>query len=288
MNDLFVYWIVGCLAAASIMMWWFNTAIGVHILEVVRWLGVKKKNLKFWSVPVDGDLRNDLSDFTKSDFEDWLFDKLNPKLAELLTCPGCLSAHVSFWVALLTQFFTQTYSLGLFVASCLCWPIVVNILLNMTHANVTRKSVTKAFALQGTPEVSRAVAVPNTAPSAPVIAKQAKPAATKNSKEAEASKAASVEASHAMLRARGIQFHTDETGAILIDYMPKREVIISQFLDGEQCPSEIPECGMLKSQMQDEIEDKGGASCTSCEKNKIRNKYRQILTNMLKGMPELD
>lgn len=285
MNDLILYWVVGCFAAASIMMWWFNTALGVHLLELVRWLGFKKKNAHFWSVPVDNDLRNDLSDFTKSDFDDWLFDKLNPKLAELLTCPGCLSAHVSFWVAALIQVLLPTYSLELFLASCLSWPVLVNILLNMTHANVAHKTVAKAFALHGAGEVDKSITYPSSAVSTPAVAKQVVAIAPEKKED---SKATSVEASHAMLRSRGIKFHTDETGAILIDYMPRREVIISTFLDGEKCPKEIPECEILKSQMNAEIAEKGGAQCTSCEKNKIRNKYRQILSNILKDVPELD
>jgi hypothetical protein len=287
MNDLFLQWAVGCLVAASIMMWWFNTSIGVHILEIIRWVGVKKKNAYFWSVPVDGDLRNDLADFTKADFDDWLFDKLHSKLAELLTCPGCFSAHVSFWVALASQVITQTCSLELFLASWLGWPVLVNILLNLTHVNLSRKGAIKAFSLSASGQLDRASAISTETKTQEASTKQVV-AVVPSKQQDESSKAASLEASHSMLRSRGIQFHTDDTGAIIIDYMPKREVIISAFLDGEKCPAEIPECDMLKAQMNAEISEKGGAKCTSCEKNKIRNKYRQILSNILKHMPELD
>ena len=291
MSDLFIHWAAGCLVSASVMMWWFNTAIGVHILEIARAIGFRKKDTHFWSVPVDVGLRNDLSDFTKSDFEDWVFDKLNSKIAELLTCPGCLSMHISLWVALISQAITQTFSLELFLASWFGWPIVINILLNLTRTPSAKREITTSAAT--TPLQYIAAPGQQTSASAPtkpvpvIVKKAAEPTKAAEPITPENAQKISIEASHELLRSRGIEFHTDEKGTIIIDHMPRRETVISAFLDSERCPEEVPECVMLKSQMNKEIEEKGGAECTGCEKNKIRNKYRQILSNILKDLPEL-
>ena len=84
----------------------------------------------------------------------------------------------------------------------------------------------------------------------------------------------------AMLTARGVKFH-EKDGKIFLDHVPEREQIISAFLNTDGCPPGIPGCEGLKSAMQSEIVAAGGDSCTACTKNKIRNKYRQILGNIL-------
>lgn len=91
-----------------------------------------------------------------------------------------------------------------------------------------------------------------------------------------------------MLVNRGIKFHEDDDGKIIIEHVPQREVSITKFLNDEECPPEIPKCQELKDQMLQEIENNGGESCPGCTKGQIHNKYRGILTKLLDGIPAPD
>lgn len=138
MNEHIVTWIVGCLIVSSILMWWFNTNLKLHLLTLLAAF-YRRKNKEFWSVPmsVDSDGEDffipiDVADFTEPEFEEWTAKHTHPLLAELLSCPGCLSAHVSFWVAVCAQLVLWSFNPVLFVCCWLGWPAVANILLNMT------------------------------------------------------------------------------------------------------------------------------------------------------------
>lgn len=88
------------------------------------------------------------------------------------------------------------------------------------------------------------------------------------------------DAGRKLLQQRGIKFH-EEDGKIIIDELPDRERIIYKFLESEECPQEIPNCEGIRKMFKDEIEDAGGENCKQCDKNRIRNKYREILTRLL-------
>lgn len=328
MNELVMLWFAGCAVVASILMWWFNTFLLVHFLEIFRMLGFRKKNKNFWSVPVDGELRNDLAHFTREDLETWLYTNWHPKLAELVSCPGCFSAHASFWVAVAMQVGLQEVCLPFFVLCWLGWPSISNVLLtkirgtfvsspNKDHAIKvqeivlqTKGSVHKdrnqgaapvgkgreekqTYAIKtetvgaktvGENQAIRALAVGENQAAMPMAESQSEEAMAEAAKR----KQAAVEASHALLTARGIKFHTDTAGTVHVDYMPRREIVIGQFLDSDNCPEEIPDCYALKEQMTKETQKGDGTKCVGCELNKIRNKYRQILINILKDTPGMD
>ena len=132
-----IMWVVGALATGSILMWWFRTLLPVHLLEALRFLGWKKRDDKFWSTTMQAGsmtLEVPLQDFTTVDFNSWIGSKCGPKVAELLGCPGCLSFHVAFWLAVFLQIVTFTFSPLLFLACLLTWPVVGNLLLQKLKA----------------------------------------------------------------------------------------------------------------------------------------------------------
>lgn len=128
MNDI-VLFVVGALSASSVMMWWFDTSLRIHILEIIRWLGYKKHDTNYWCVKqdigIDEPFKNDLADWTPSDFDIWISEHLPSKLAELISCPGCFSLHVSYCVAALAQLITWQFNPILFVCCVFAWPWLI-------------------------------------------------------------------------------------------------------------------------------------------------------------------
>jgi hypothetical protein len=86
------------------------------------------------------------------------------------------------------------------------------------------------------------------------------------------------------LRQRGIVFHEDN-GHLVVDHIPHRELLIRDFLMNKCC-ADIPNCQMLMDQMNQEITNAGGEKCPGCTKNKIRMKYRQLLTTLLQDLQD--
>ena len=79
---------------ASLKLSWFNTLLPVHVYHILHKLGF---NLGI----------SDWDDFNEheSTYEDWEFKVTTskyPLLSNLLTCPICLSFHISFWLSLVT------------------------------------------------------------------------------------------------------------------------------------------------------------------------------------------
>lgn len=79
---------------ASLKLSWFNTLLPIHVYHILHKLGF---NLGI----------SDWDDFNEheSTYEDWEFKVTTskyPLLANLLTCPICLSFHISFWLSLVT------------------------------------------------------------------------------------------------------------------------------------------------------------------------------------------
>lgn len=281
---MIVSWFAGLAIVASVLMWWFNTALLVHILEIFRAVGIKRKNAEFWSVPLYGSssLRNDLAYFTKNDVDAWMQTHFHPKMAELLSCPGCLSAHVSFWTAAALQPFLSEYSIPFFVVCWLGWPGLANVLLAQS------RSVS--------PVVPQKAIEPRKSPAPESEESRVEPKTTKPQEHSpedierinEERKAKMKKDYHALLTARGIKFHEKPDGTIQIDYTPRRELVVGKFLSNDDCPEEVPDCVALREQYNQELESKGGASCTACEKNKIKEKYRNVVLNIIKDMPNMD
>jgi hypothetical protein len=124
--------VAGAYITSSWMMWWFNTSLQIHILEVLRWMGWRKNDTQYWSAEVvPGFPKVDLNKWTRKEFEDWVHSK-NTYLAELVTCPGCFSFHVAFWVSLVLNLLCLfKYDLSfervlVFILGWFAWPSFAN------------------------------------------------------------------------------------------------------------------------------------------------------------------
>lgn len=117
MTDLFVAYILGFLATASLAMAWFYSALPIHLTNVLRWFGWHADDDEFWAQM-----------WTWQQWAD-IINIWHPNLlSELLTCRICLSFHISFWVGLSSFIFVSApfyYPL----LTAVTWPILVNLAL---------------------------------------------------------------------------------------------------------------------------------------------------------------
>jgi len=127
--------VAGAYVVASWMMWWFTTSLPIHVLEVLRYFGWRSKDTEFWGAEVMPNFpKIDLAKWTRPEFDDWMH-KLNPYIGELLSCPGCFSFHVAFWVSALVNTmmgFIDGFTLWRLLMFYLCWkawPFAANSLL---------------------------------------------------------------------------------------------------------------------------------------------------------------
>lgn len=126
--------IVGAFIVGSWLMWWFNTNLPIHVLQIIRALGYRKNDKEFWSKNesiegIDDTFTLDLNDFASEDFNGWMEARSPGWLAELLSCPGCLSMHLSFWIAIIAQLVTWQFNPILFLACWWAWPSMGNLIL---------------------------------------------------------------------------------------------------------------------------------------------------------------
>lgn len=92
MNEIILYSIC-VFTVASLKMAWFETSLPLHIYHFIHKLFKTNLGIQDWS---------NIPEF-ESTWEDWA-DTLSlskyPLIAALLTCPVCLSFHLSFWSSL--------------------------------------------------------------------------------------------------------------------------------------------------------------------------------------------
>lgn len=118
-------YIMGALCVSSMMMWWFNTNLPIHVVQILKWIGFKKNDKEFWESDTPINL------WTQLDYNNWKMRVLPGWLDELSSCPGCLSMHLSFWTALsMTALTWQGYqSFILFLLAWFGWPYISNVAL---------------------------------------------------------------------------------------------------------------------------------------------------------------
>lgn len=98
-----VAWLAGLLACCSVLHIWFTTTIGVEIAILFRDV-LKVEWLK------DAKLETmNRQDFTVCLIGCELRGQLSRRLVHILGCPGCLSVHVSFWLACLDAVLLRRY-----------------------------------------------------------------------------------------------------------------------------------------------------------------------------------
>jgi hypothetical protein len=137
----------GACVVSSWLMWWFITELPTHVFSILRFLGLKKKDDTFWSKEIiigEGaeafPVVQKFKDLTKDERDEWMSDNLYPFFSGLLTCPGCLSMHISFWTALCVSVFLWFcgvpifFLLLFFYLAWFGWPSIGNFILNKIYA----------------------------------------------------------------------------------------------------------------------------------------------------------
>lgn len=117
MTDLFVAYILGFLATASLAMAWFYSALPIHLTNVLRWFGWHADDDEFWAQM-----------WTWQQWADTINIWHPNLLSELLTCRICLSFHISFWIGLSSLLFVDA-PLYYPLLTAATWPILVNLAL---------------------------------------------------------------------------------------------------------------------------------------------------------------
>lgn len=120
--ELIYIYALGALAASSLAMAWFQSGLPIHILQFIGWLcGWRRGDTVFWNG-------------IEEDWELTLTVAYPNLLTELLTCPVCLSFHISFWIGV-CSLIVAPVPLWYPIITAATWPIIVNILLTKTkHA----------------------------------------------------------------------------------------------------------------------------------------------------------
>lgn len=122
MIEYIIAYLIGTLGTSSIMMWWFKTNIHIHILQLLKWIGFKRKNETFWhsETPIEF--------WTQEDLDMWKLENYPAWLDELTSCKGCFSFHIAFWSALITTVFVWSgpASLIFTLSSIVSWPYLMN------------------------------------------------------------------------------------------------------------------------------------------------------------------
>lgn len=108
-----ITYVVGLLAATSLLLAWFHSGLPIHVISILRVFGFRRSDDDFWAT-------------LHSDWQLALNAYYPNLLSELLTCPVCLSFHVSFWIGVVSLILAPLpwfYPL----VTALSWPILINL-----------------------------------------------------------------------------------------------------------------------------------------------------------------
>lgn len=121
MLEFLLPYCLGCLAAMSLAMAWFCSALPIHLTEILKKLGWHSDDPEFWE-----------NMFTWQQWADTINIWHPNLLTELITCRVCLSFHISFWIGAIIYCLCPVawYFPGI---TAVTWPILINISLNILH-----------------------------------------------------------------------------------------------------------------------------------------------------------
>ena len=112
---------IGALVVSTTLIIWFHTGFALHFVDQLRWAGIKSEWWKNY---------NPEEVCTKEQLDDYMVATVGaPLWLELLTCPVCLSVHLSFWISLIIWVFSPVSFLFIPIGTA-CWPTISNLLLN--------------------------------------------------------------------------------------------------------------------------------------------------------------
>lgn len=108
---LIIIYLIALSVVTSVLQIFFRGSCAYcHILEILKFIGFKKHNKDFWnydqqisSISIPLEIRN----FTFDNAIDFISQK-NYWLGQLLSCPYCLSWHLSFWSIIIINIGTYT------------------------------------------------------------------------------------------------------------------------------------------------------------------------------------
>lgn len=137
------FYILTLLIATSLLFTWFRSSLPSLTFTVLKLLGLKRRDQKFWTVPSDEmfdakTVRSPLTwtraDWEGTDLQDgWAITRLGNFFGSLLTCRYCLCYHIVFWVNLIAWLIcSKDVNIYFALASFLSQPILVHILFNIT------------------------------------------------------------------------------------------------------------------------------------------------------------
>jgi hypothetical protein len=113
--QLYTYYLLGMLTTSTVMFLWFSTDLKLHVFQILAKVGL-------FNMPDDV--------FSTDDLDTVLLIR-HPLTGELLSCPGCFSVHVSFWVAICMSLLAGIFrvdSIPFLVACTTTWPVLANLI----------------------------------------------------------------------------------------------------------------------------------------------------------------
>lgn len=121
--------IIGQLIVCSLVMAWFSSHLPIHVFHMLKRLGLRKDDAALWNaLPEFASTHDDWVTWMALNFPRGWWGKV---IAELLTCPICISFHISFWtgvgistVAFLFTGYAEYFFLIPIGAGC--WPFIAN------------------------------------------------------------------------------------------------------------------------------------------------------------------
>jgi hypothetical protein len=117
-----ILYLQGAMIVSSLMMWWFNTNLPIHVVQLLKYFGYKRNNEAFWASSTPIEL------WTNLDLADWKQRHIPAWLDELTECPGCLSNYISFVTAIGVSCLCSQ-SPAFFILAWLGWPYISNVAL---------------------------------------------------------------------------------------------------------------------------------------------------------------
>lgn len=136
MNLIIPYLVVLGFTTCVLQIFFKGSCAYCHILELLKKFGFKKSNKEFWnykqklsSIELDLDVEN----FTFGNAIEFISEK-SKWLGQLLSCPYCLSWHLTFWSLILTFLgsyfiYNLTLPFWLFIITLFTVPYLANFLL---------------------------------------------------------------------------------------------------------------------------------------------------------------
>lgn len=109
-------YLVGLFAATSLLLAWFHSGLPIHVISVLKLFAFRRDDEDFWST-------------LHSDWQLALNIYYPNLLSELLTCPVCLSFHVSFWVGVASFLLDLELTLVYPFITAVSWPVLANLIL---------------------------------------------------------------------------------------------------------------------------------------------------------------